>query len=24
MPSCLDSDNWDKMVKKYAKTRLIT
>ncbi len=24
MPSCLDSVNWDKMVKKYAKKRLIT
>ena len=24
MSSCLDSGNWDKMVKKYAKKRLIT
>jgi hypothetical protein len=24
MSSCLDSVNWDKMVKKYAKKRLIT
>jgi len=22
IPSCLDSVNWDKMVKKYAKKRL--